>query len=90
VPPHTGGGYRNHCPRCLYSRHVDERPGDRASRCGGLMAAIAIDHRPAKGYLVVHRCGTCGTVRRNRIATGTAAPDDLDTVIALMTADEPG
>lgn len=54
------------------------------------MAPIAVDHRPAKGYLIVHRCGTCGTVRGNRIATGTVAPDDLDAVIALMCAGRPG
>ena len=68
---------------------MDERPGDRAGGCGGLMAPVAIDHRPAKGYLVVHRCLRCGTVRRNRIATGTTAPDDLDAVIALMVAARP-
>jgi len=31
VPPVTEGGYRNHCPRCLHSLHVDESPGDRAA-----------------------------------------------------------
>ena len=33
VPANTDGHYRNHCPHCLWSLHVDELPGDRASDC---------------------------------------------------------
>jgi DNA-directed RNA polymerase subunit RPC12/RpoP len=73
------GSYRNHCPRCLWSRHVDERPGDRASACGGPMEPVDVDHTPAKGFVVVHRCTRCRTVRRNR-----AAPDDVDALVAFM------
>ena len=29
--------YTNHCPRCLYSKHVDINPGDRAEQCDGMM-----------------------------------------------------
>ena len=32
---------RNHCPFCLWSRHLDELPGDRASECGGLMEPVS-------------------------------------------------
>ena len=41
-----GDGYRNHCPKCLVSKHVDENPGDRAAECGGLMDVtdVAMDH----------------------------------------------
>jgi len=28
-----GTRHRNHCPLCLWSRHVDETPGDRRSAC---------------------------------------------------------
>ena len=28
---------RDHCPLCLYSKHVDINPGDRANNCKGLM-----------------------------------------------------
>ncbi|MEK7129489.1 MAG: RNHCP domain-containing protein, partial [Patescibacteria group bacterium] len=29
-----GGRYNNHCPSCLWSKHVDDKiPGDRASDC---------------------------------------------------------
>ncbi|MGH3301842.1 MAG: RNHCP domain-containing protein [Streptosporangiaceae bacterium] len=37
VRPLVNGSYRNHCPACLWSQHVDVRPGDRASPCCGLM-----------------------------------------------------
>ncbi|MGH2604290.1 MAG: RNHCP domain-containing protein, partial [Dehalococcoidia bacterium] len=40
-PPVSGGRYRNHCPVCLTSRHVDaRRPGDRACPCRALMPAV--------------------------------------------------
>ncbi len=81
VEPLRNGSYRNHCPRCLWSRHVDERPGDRASRCGAPMEPVDVDYRAAKGFVVVHRCTRCGIVRRNR-----AAPDDVDALVALMSA----
>ena len=42
VLPLTDGSYRNHCPFCLYSLHVDIIPGDRASDCGGIMKPIKI------------------------------------------------
>ena len=35
--PVKGNGYTNHCPYCLYSKHVDEDPGDRAATCHGIM-----------------------------------------------------
>lgn len=64
-----GGKHRNHCPACLYSRHVDERvTGDRASRCGGLMAPVGVFTRRTGEYVILHRCLRCGVERFNRIA----------------------
>jgi RNHCP domain-containing protein len=83
VPPLTNGSYRNHCPRCLYSRHVDEVPGDRASGCGGLMRPVALRVGTAKGMQLVHRCERCGARRVNRVARDTDAPDDLAAVLRL-------
>lgn len=83
VLPLTNGSYRNHCPACLWSKHVDIVPGDRASECGALMAPAGLDHRPGKGWLIVHRCVRCGAVRPNRIAADTQQPDDLDAIVAL-------
>ena len=28
-----GYSCRNHCPKCLHSKHVDINPGDRAEKC---------------------------------------------------------
>ena len=75
-----GGTHRNHCPYCLYSRHVDARvPGDRASACGGSMAPIGTFTRLKGEHVVVHRCLSCAFERHNRIA----ADDDFDLVLAL-------
>ena len=76
VPPLTNGSYRNHCPFCLCSKHVDEVPGDRASDCGGVMDPVAVLFRPGKGWQIVHRCRRCGAERRNVAAENTEAPDD--------------
>jgi DNA-directed RNA polymerase subunit RPC12/RpoP len=38
----NNGSYRNHCPFCLYSLHVDNIPGDRSYTCKGLMKPIGI------------------------------------------------
>ena len=46
---HPTGSARNHCPYCLYSKHVDEEfPGDRAATCHGLMEPIGIDWKKKK------------------------------------------
>ncbi|HYG57356.1 MAG TPA: RNHCP domain-containing protein [Symbiobacteriaceae bacterium] len=86
VPPVTNGSYRNHCPFCLHSKHVDEAPGDRSAGCKGLMVPIALTHNGRKGYQVVHRCMACGAVRRNRVVESGLAPDDLDQLCALSAA----
>lgn len=68
-PTVSGGKHRNHCPLCLYSRHVDGgRPGDRASDCGAKMAPVARFTRPNGEPMVVHRCLGCGFERNNRLA----------------------
>ncbi|HET8521656.1 MAG TPA: RNHCP domain-containing protein [Thermomicrobiales bacterium] len=68
-PTVSGGRHRNHCPLCLYSRHVDDRhPGDRASDCRSLMAPVATFHRPKGEQVIVHRCLGCGIERHNRVA----------------------
>ena len=79
-PLPSGGRNRNHCPHCLYSRHVDaERSGDRASSCGGMMAPIGVFERPNGEEVIVHRCAGCGFERFNRVG----ADDDEAQVAAL-------
>ena len=74
----TGNGFTNHCPHCLWSKHVDVNPGDRAAPCGGMMEPIALEGSTPK-YRIVHRCKTCGLERR--IAVGQN--DDTEAVLAL-------
>ena len=74
-----GNGYTNHCPRCFYSRHVDNQPGDRANNCGGLMAPAAA--RPYRGgWRVAHICQKCGQRRENRLAE----TDDLGKLAKIL------
>jgi hypothetical protein len=76
----SGGRQRNHCPFCLYSRHVDERrPGDRASACKSLMAPIGAFQRPNGEHCIVHKCLGCDFERFNRIG----ADDDFELVLSL-------
>jgi len=73
-----GNGYTNHCPVCLYSRHVDVNPGDRASDCGGLMKPASIEMKNGD-YVILHRCEKCGFERRNK----RAIEDKMETFIRI-------
>ncbi len=69
VEPLGKGTYRNHCPKCLYSKHVDEAgPGDRLSQCQGLLEPIGIQQSPKKGFVIEYRCIKCAKTSRNRAA----------------------
>jgi hypothetical protein len=61
----TGNGYTNHCPECLWSKHVDIFPGDRAEKCGGLMEPIRIEKK-GKEYTIIHKCIKCGVEKPNK------------------------
>ena len=78
------GGFRNHCPVCLWSKHVDIVPGDRASDCGGLMQPVALESDAKRGWMLAHRCVRCGFTRRNRVAAGARQPDDFAVMLGLM------
>ncbi len=78
VEPLGKGTYRNHCPKCLWSKHVDrEGPGDRASTCLGLMRPVILDHDGKKGWMIIHECEACGKTIPNK-----AAPDDNLTAVS--------
>ncbi|MBQ4536807.1 MAG: RNHCP domain-containing protein [Lachnospiraceae bacterium] len=68
VPEGAGSEHRNHCPNCLYSLHVDNKPGDRESDCGGHMEPVAVWVRRNGEWAIIHRCKMCGILRSNRIA----------------------
>jgi len=68
-PIEFGGSYRNHCPFCLWSKHVDsDVPGDRANDCLGLMRPMGVMTRRTGEFVLVHRCEKCGFERLNRVA----------------------
>ncbi len=60
-----GNGYTNHCPECLWSKHVDIFPGDRQEKCGGMMEPIRIEKK-GKEYLIIHKCVKCGLEKPNK------------------------
>jgi hypothetical protein len=69
VPAHAPGTeHRNHCPSCLWSRHVDDVPGDRAANCDAAMEPVGVSSRRNGEWALVHRCRGCRTVHLNRIA----------------------
>ncbi len=74
-----GTWHRNHCPRCLWSLHLDVQPGDRAAGCGGPMSPIAVWVRQQGEWAIVHRCERCGAIRANRVA----GDDDELTLMSL-------
>src|SRR6185295_8069846 len=73
-----GTGYTNHCPKCLWSKHVDISPGDRAEGCGGMMKPIALEGTTPK-YRILHKCEKCGAERRNNVSE----TDSGDALVAL-------
>jgi DNA-directed RNA polymerase subunit RPC12/RpoP len=84
VSPLSNGSYRNHCPFCLFSKHVDNLPGDRRGNCGGLMEPVGLRYRAGKGYQIVHRCLKCGAERVNKAALDTVQPDDIEAIAGIM------
>lgn len=66
----VGDGYTNHCPECLWSRHVDKQPGDRAADCGGLMKPVGYRVAGASKCDLLHRCERCGHEKWNKLAKG--------------------
>ena len=71
----TNGSYRNHCPFCLYSVHVDIKPGDRKNKCFGLMIPNEYKYTTKKGYQLKHICSKCGHEQWNKIAENTKQND---------------
>lgn len=73
-----GNGFTNHCPKCLYSQHVDINPGDRAETCQGLMKPINFELKNGK-YTVIQECLTCGAKRKNKLLDN----DNIDSLTKL-------
>lgn len=75
-----GTFHRNHCPHCLFSKHVDHRTGDRLSVCKGLMHPIGIWSKDDGETAIIHRCTKCGIIRTNRIA----GDDNINVISSII------
>ncbi len=62
-----GNGYTDHCPECLWSKHVDVYPGDRANECRGLMEPIGQEIANGE-HDIFYRCVQCKKEHRNCVA----------------------
>jgi hypothetical protein len=60
-----GNGFTNHCPNCLYSKHVDINPGDRKNTCSGLMKPISVEKK-GREYSILHKCIKCDFEKLNK------------------------
>ncbi len=81
-PELAGVNNRNHCPNCLWSKHVDlNKAGDRKATCQARMQPVGLTvkqtHKKfasAVGELMlIHRCTACGKLSINRIAADDSA-----------------
>jgi hypothetical protein len=73
-----GNGYTNHCPKCLWSKHVDNSPGDRANTCGGMMEPIGVEKKGGE-YTIIHKCTVCGLKKPNK----AVKEDDFQMIVQV-------
>lgn len=78
--PQAQSTCRNHCTQCLYSKHVDDNPGDRAAGCGGLMLPIRLELKNGLPHRIVHVCQKCRFQRPNKVLED----DDKKSLLALL------
>ncbi len=69
---------RDHCPSCLYSKHVDLNPGDRLNDCLGLLEPIGIE-KFKNTYKIIYKCHKCKGIHKNIMADD----DNMDLIIEL-------
>lgn len=84
VVPVSASTCRDHCPKCLFSLHVDVNPGDRAANCGGLLKPVGYDSHSKKGYMILYVCEKCGEKRTTRfLESDKILPDSFETLLTL-------
>jgi len=74
----SGNGYTNHCPKCLWSKHVDVNPGDRAEECGGMMKPVGAVLIGGE-YSILQQCQKCGFERKNKMSS----KDSFDELVRI-------
>jgi len=73
-----GSGYTDHCPKCLWSKHLDINPGDRYADCKGMMEPIGVEIKNGE-YTIYYKCQKCGYKHRVK----SAADDNFNEIIKL-------
>ncbi len=69
---------RDHCPYCLFSKHVDINPGDRKNNCKGLLEPTQIE-KFKDTFKIIYKCQKCKQEHKNIIARD----DDMSKIIAI-------
>ncbi|MEG0407940.1 MAG: RNHCP domain-containing protein, partial [Bacilli bacterium] len=69
---------RDHCPFCLFSKHLDILPGDRLNKCQGLLEPIGIE-KFKNTFKIIYKCQKCGETHKNIVAN-----DDNENLIIQL------
>lgn len=85
VNEYIGTANRNHCTSCLWSKHVDNKKGDRGSLCLAGMEPIGLAMK-REGFsrfgelMLIHLCKGCSKISINRIA----GDDDVYMILRIF------
>lgn len=75
-----GNGYTDHCPECLWGKHVDKLiPGDRSSDCLGLMEPIWAEFCQNQ-WRVGYKCCNCNHI----FSVKAAQQDNKEKLFSLL------
>lgn len=73
---------RDHCPYCLYSKHVDINPGDRLNECKGVLKPTGIE-KFKDTYKIIYKCQKCNIIHKNIVSKD----DDMNIIIQISKGD---
>lgn len=88
---YSGVNNRNHCPYCLFSRHVDLfKAGDRLCACRESMQPLGLTFKkerkkygsPLGELMLIHQCTACKAISINRVA----ADDSNERLLGVLMA----
>ena len=82
IVPKLNYSSRDHCNKCLYSKHVDINPGDRMNTCKGLLKPISIE-KFKNTYKIIYKCEKCNQIHKNIMAVD----DNYDMIVKLSVND---
>lgn len=76
----NGNGYTDHCPNCLYGKHVDISPGDRKNTCQGILKPISTVYKNGS-IIIFYKCQKCNQIKNFKAANN----DNQDLLESLLT-----